>query len=694
MKSFTAPLQFSLTFLLVILSALSLRVQAQAVSGYTPAGTCTQLSIAHKTSGIIAPDGFTFDKLHQISNNSDHTWNDAPVIDWSRNYGGNLKDECYDAHQTSDGGYIMIGRSNSFGAGEFDGWLVKTDADGTIAWEKTFGDTYIDEANKVKETSDGGFIVAGMSTAFGWAGEGWLLRTDAEGNIIWNKGYHPIDGSVQSAWDYIYDVVETSDGGFVFAGNAPDVMYSTQAWIGKVDSDGNLLWDHGYGDIYWERIFSLEPTSDGGFIGVGDRHWTYDDITFKHDGWLLKFDQNGDTLWTKHFGDVNHDIFRSVKPSADGGYIIAGEREDAEVSGFRGWVVKTDAGGNTEWNQTFAPGGLYGVQQTPAGNFIVAGTTITPASADEGWLLKLDPQGEVVWEDLVHGTDMDDIFLFLDKTNDGGYVMGGKYNSNADACDYWLVKMDPEGLEPLSYFFEDFDAVTAPAFPENWSSLVDAMLSNTIAEVRVMEQGSTSSQPNAVFIMNGLNGSNGQLDTTVFAALVTPYVIVGNTGATLTFRASGGLPIQVGSLSNPLDPETFTLVQEVPLDYNFNEYTVTFNQPGTMYIALRHSNLQTASPLFVDDILFQQITTTGSPERLTGSIDTWPNPASSFVNLEAGEEIVSVLLFDLQGKQLMKVNESGKQVRINTVSLREGTYFLKCLLKDGRVVTRKLGIIR
>ena len=340
--------------------------------------------------------------------------------EWSRYYGNGGKNECYATQQTSDGGYIMLGRSNSVGAGDFDAWLIKTDAQGGVEWSKTYGDAYIDEAYMVKELTGGGYIIAGMSTSFGWSGEGWLIKTDTDGNVIWSKGYHPSVGSSQSAWDYLYDVVENADGSFVAVGNGPDVDFSTQGWILKVNSDGDYLWDHEYGDIYWERLFSLQPTTDGGYIAAGDAHVTYNDTVFKHDGWLVKFDSYGDTTSSKTFGSVEHDLLRCVKQTSDGGFIATGERQVTEPTGFQGWVLKTDANGNEEWSKTFSKGGLYGVQETPYGNFLASGTIITTESGCDGWLIETNPGGNILWENILPGSPLDDMFLSLNKTSDGG----------------------------------------------------------------------------------------------------------------------------------------------------------------------------------------------------------------------------------------------------------------------------------
>ncbi|HLN52328.1 MAG TPA: T9SS type A sorting domain-containing protein [Lentimicrobium sp.] len=683
-------LQKTIVLLLFLtISSASFNLSAQINYQPRPSGGIFDVGAVDKT-GMIIVDGLstagsTVYQTAVIKGNS------GRAAEWSNHFGVDLFNECYSVIQTSDGGYVMVGRSNSSaGLGNFDAWMIKTDQDGNEQWNRYFGDEYIDEAYKVKETSDGGFIITGMTTKFGWAGEGWLIKTDAQGNIVWEYGYHPSSGSLEVAWDYIYDVTETSDGGFVFAGDAPTVTENIQAWIGKVDADGTLLWDHTYGLEYWERIFSLEPTSDGGFIGVGDRHWTYNDTTYQHDGWLLKFNESGDTLWTNHFGQPGHDIFRSVKQTSEGGYIVVGESEAGITNGFWGWIVKTDENGNELWNNHLSKGGLFAVLCNES-TYSAGGIIVNPATAGDGWLLEINPDGTVAWESNIVGTQTDDIFLSLYPTEDGGLVGAGKYDQHDGMADYWIVKLDADGPEALTYFYENFDFVTPPALPEKWTGAKDVMLANTAAEIRTMEMGSTTSLPNAVFLMNGINGSNGQIDSTAFVALVTPYVSVGELGATITLRANGGLPLQVGLMSDPHNSETFQLIAELPVDYNYQQFSVYFSTPGEYYIALKHSNQSAVSPIFLDDILFEQSTVgTSDPESLNCKL--FPNPSSNETIITSFEKMSKVIIHNSNGKVMDIIQPNTKKITINTANYPAGFYVVSVIRESGKISNAKLVI--
>jgi hypothetical protein len=651
---------------------------------YSPSGSMFQTSeIVKQSTGTISIESIN---SYEFSNAGRSGYRNSQ---WSTWYGGEFKDECYHAIQTSDGGYALIGRSLSFGAGNFDAWLLKTDASGNKMWEKTFGDSYIDEAYFIRQTSDGGYIIGGMTTSFGDAGEGWLIKTDENGNTEWSQGYHPSNGTISVSWEYIYGIIETADGGFVFAGDCATGPEGTQAWIGKVDQNGELLWDHHYGYEFWERIFALEATSDGGFVGVGDRHWTYDSITWQHDGWLLKFNETGDTTWTKHFGQVEHDIFRNVKQTEDGGFIIVGESEAGMLEGFKGWMVRTDESGNELWNKHFSKGGLWGLQIVE-GNYVAAGIFVEPYLAGEGWLINVDASGQVNWESLINGTAMDDMFLSLNPTSDGGLVGAGKYNQFGDECDYWLVKISADGPEALTYFFEDFDAVEQPALPENWSAAVDVMLSNTVAEIRTMPNGISPSQPNAVFIMNGLDGSNGQPDPSAFVALVSPYVQIGNNGAVVSFYAAGTNPIQIGTMTNPDDITTWNLISEIPIVSDFTFYSVEVLTPGLTHIALKHSNQSNVTPIFVDDIEFKQRGGVGVTDVDGNKINIYPNPSNSSITVSCNEIMESVTILSMAGSEILSIKVRNTTLSLNTTLLPKGNYVARIITSSGKVLTKKL----
>jgi len=364
---------------------------------------------------------------------------------WTKTFDRGDDDKAYSVQQTADGGYIMVGRTKSYGDLNYDAWLIKTDENGDSLWTKTFGDTYIDEAYVVRQTSDGGYIIGGMSTQFGWAGEGWLIRTDNQGNVIWQHGYHA-DGTTTSNWDYIYDLVETADGGFVAAGFTGMNTYSHQGWVIKVNANGNLIWNKHYGiATYWDRLFKICPTCDGNYILAGDKHVSYSG-TYKHDGWLLKIEADGDSLWSATFGGSEHDLFRALCVNDDGSIIAGGQTQSYGTVGYEGWLVKTDANGNLIWNKTYGSGAVNAVIETPDHRNVAGGGIFCPATANDAWLFSTNGDGEVCWDELICTSDLDDIIDSMERTSDGGYILGGRTNAHATGGDFWLAKTDVDLL--------------------------------------------------------------------------------------------------------------------------------------------------------------------------------------------------------------------------------------------------------
>jgi hypothetical protein len=259
----------------------------------------------------------------------------AGSVAWNRTFGGSSQDEAASVQQTSDGGYIIAGYTESYGAGKYDVWLIKTDSAGSVAWNKTFGGSSRDHAGSVQQTSDGGYIIAGYTVSYGFAKyDVWLIKTDSSGNEEWNKTFGGSDN------DFGYSVQQESDGGYIIAG-------------------GTLSY------------------------GAGDR-----------DVWLIKTDSAGDETWNRIFGGSGNDFGYSVGQTSDGGYIITGSTDSYGAGSRDVWLIKTDPSGNMAWTQTFGGSGqdeAHSVQQTSGGGYIIAGYT---GSYSDVWLIKVSAPPE------------------------------------------------------------------------------------------------------------------------------------------------------------------------------------------------------------------------------------------------------------------------------------------------------------
>ncbi len=357
-------------------------------------------------------------------------------ITFQRTYGGPDYDCAYSVQQTTDGGYIMAGFTWSYGSGLMDVYVVKTDSTGNKLWTRTFGGTGYDVAYSVKQTADGGYIVAGSTDSYGAGGSDvYLIRTDANGDTLWTKTPGGLGAEV------CYSVQQTFDSGFVLAGYTDSSGASRPvAYLIKTDANGDTLWTRTYHGRWESEGRSVRQTADSGFIVAG---------TMGDDVYLVKTDAKGDTQWTRTFGGADPEYGRSVQQTADGGYIIAGETWSFGAGGYDVYLIKTDANGDTLWTRTFGDADYdYGwsVQQTPDAGYVVCSSTAPFGPGyDDIILIKTDSIGDTLWTK-TFGGDSDDVAYEVQQTSDGGYVLAGYTESfHVGRANFYLIKTDSLG---------------------------------------------------------------------------------------------------------------------------------------------------------------------------------------------------------------------------------------------------------
>jgi hypothetical protein len=360
---------------------------------------------------------------------------------WQRAYGGTDYEEGRSVQQTSDGGYIVAGETSSFGAGLVDVYLIKTDASGDTLWTRTYGGTNSDYGYSVQQTQDGGYVVAGSTSSFG-AGNGdvYLIKTNASGDTLWTRTYGGTD------YDNGYSARQTSDGGYIVAGATNSFGNGNQVYLVKTNASGDTLWTRAYGGTDYEEGRSVQQTSDGGHIVAGETSSFGAGLV---DVYLIKADASGDTLWTRTYGGTSYDFGSSVQQTSDGGYIIAGYTFSFGAGYADVYLIKADAFGDTLWTRTY--GGTnddYGssVQQTSDGGYIIAGDTRSFGAGNEAvYLIKTNSQGDTLWTRTYGGTEYD-WGNSVQQTSDGGYIIaGGTSSFGAGYYDVYLVKTDANG---------------------------------------------------------------------------------------------------------------------------------------------------------------------------------------------------------------------------------------------------------
>ena len=309
---------------------------------------------------------------------------------WIKTFGGLDAEIGYSVQQTTDGGYIIAGGTESpSNSIPTDVYLIKTDGNGDSLWTKTYGGTGYDIGLSVQQTTDGGYIIAGEwgSTA---NTDFYLIKTDGNGDSLWTKKF----GGVGS--DYCRSVQQTTDGGYIitgFTGSFGNVTYDV--YLIKTDGSGTEQWTKTFGGIYDDVGCSVQQTTDGGYIITGQTG------SFGNGGdvYLIKTDGSGTEQWTKTFGGIYDDVGYSVQQTTDGGYIITGQTGSFGNGVSDVYLIKTDGSGTEQWTKTF--GGTdndYGlsVQQTTDGGYIITGYTYDFGNPSyDVYLIKTDGSGNV-----------------------------------------------------------------------------------------------------------------------------------------------------------------------------------------------------------------------------------------------------------------------------------------------------------
>jgi hypothetical protein len=415
-----------------------------------------------------------------------------PAIEWQNTIGGTMSDFLFSLQQTRDRGYILGGRSvsdsggdkteNSRGTADF--WVVKIDSLGNITNQKTLGGADTDKLCRVRQTSDGGYILGGESES-DISGEKtencmggldyWIIKTDSLFNIQWQTtlgGTHV---------DYLQSIEQTADGNYIVAGTSysqqsvdksENSMGGSDFWIIRLDVSGNVIWENTIGGSGDEHHAFIQPAREGGYIlgGRSDSDFSGDKTDSSNgnwDYWILKLDSSGNIEWQNSIGGSYVEDLYNVFQTFDGGYIlggssrsgISGDKTESSHGNLDYWVVKTDSLGNIEWQNTIGGNDeecLNSIQQTSDSGFVMGGMSSSPISGDKTeysnyrdyFVVKLDKNGVDEWQNTIWANG-EEWIQDLQQTDDG-YILGGYSSANisgdkTEDCvgwfDYWVVKL-------------------------------------------------------------------------------------------------------------------------------------------------------------------------------------------------------------------------------------------------------------
>ncbi|MEI7509802.1 MAG: T9SS type A sorting domain-containing protein [Flavobacterium sp.] len=610
-------------------------------------------------------------------------------IQWEKSYGGNYSDYLMDVQPTADYGFILAGSSLSNksgnksddGKGDFDYWLWKMDETGHLEWQKSFGGYGSDFLQSIRNTNDGGIILGGTSNS-----------SDEPKNILKN------------------DKKEKCRGG--------------------------------------------------------------------DDFWIIKLDAKGNEEWQKTFGGIGQDKLKTICPTADGGYIIGGssnsnlsdEKKDNCYGGMDYWVIKIDFKGGIQWQKTF--GGIYNdelqnIEQTKDNGYIVGGTSNSPLSGNKScehlgfhdyWIIKLNNNGAIQWQKTIGGI-LDDRLTTIHQTYDTGYVLGGSSSTDAtkskkrkgeNGTDFMVVKIDGDGkiLWQQNYNIGDHDVLNSLIENKDHTLLLGGYAQSEVDKIRNKEENGINDYVAIKISENGDElwrksvGSTGE--DVLQKAIETRdggYILAGTSNPS----KCNNLPLLDKSVSSKaLDSrKTNTKLQEYSNDMSktiddkknqANDYIKdSTHKLNNLIGGDRDSAIKTSIP----NSKLENLTSSGTSNSLLpssssqkqplpsskdkkssfGSNDFWvvklkdndkppvakktiealPNPANNFTNIILGYDYESgtATLADLSGRVLQTFSIKGKTVPIDLHGLPEGIYVVNIITYfEGKETSEGVKIIK
>jgi hypothetical protein len=364
-------------------------------------------------------------------------YSQIPDTIWTKTFGGPLADVGISVKQTNDGGFIVAGTTSSFGAGGQDIWLIKTDENGNTLWTKTFGGTGNDRAANVVHTNDNGYAVFGTTNSYGNGGDDFLLwKADSLGNTEWFKTY---GGSFN---EICTDGKQTIDRGYIIAGYFYNQVY--RSIVIKVDDLGNEIWNKtlkvsNYSDLWANSV--EQAINDNYFIGCT---WGHDYFGgYAYEWYMFQLSEDGDSLFSTYYFNVGADFLTKIRNTTDGNLILGGSTAYEYI-----WLRKRNPNGGTIWSRiisvSVADVSLSDIEPTPDNGYIISAIVQVSNNSPlrDIVLLKTDADGFVEWEKRIIGNGIEDA-LSAYPTNDDGFVLSGKTNSvGAGDFDVWLLKFN------------------------------------------------------------------------------------------------------------------------------------------------------------------------------------------------------------------------------------------------------------
>lgn len=611
----------------------------------------------------------------------------AQDVQWEHSYGGRQAEYLFDVQPTADYGFILAGSSLSqatgnkteTASGDLDYWIWKMDEHGKEDWQKGFGGSGSDFLQSLRNTPDGGFILAGTSNSPKGLGKSedsrggndyWIIKLNAKGAEEWQKTY---GGSGQ---DDLLSAIPTRDGGYIVGGSsASDVTGDKTSkgngnmdyWILKLDSQGKQEWQKSFGGQYADLLRALSPTADGGYILGGysnssqSRDKSSDNFGDGGDYWILKLDSKGDVQWQQTLGGDGDDQLYALQQTHDGGYIVGGN-SNSGASGTKGktskngsdfWVLKLDSEGTTVWQQTYDFGNmdiLSSIVENQDHSFLIGGHAQTEVmgttkkdreTINDYIALKISDKGETLWDTSV-GSEGEDILRKAIETRDGGYLLAG--TSNPEKTDY-TATTDSGKKDALSGISNGQNLAGVQKVQDGMDAKVNDAA--TTANGYVKEQAGS--------ITNTVNDAIGQdKDSAMKIGMNGPAGNLLNPGNSNGSSNSGNNSAANGTAGKGVKPGAKSSRKKT-MNYGGRDFWV---------VKLKDKDKK---------------------EKPETGIEAFPNPALQFTNVIVGFDFDNgtASVYDLAGRQLQSFKITGRTIPIELGSYPEGIYIVKIATNKG-----------
>lgn len=363
----------------------------------------------------------------------------APDIVWQRTYGGKRIDAARDIAVLGRNKFAVVARSRSQNAqGDEDIWLLRLNGRGDVKWERAYGGSAQQWVTGIGRMPDGGLVLVGASgKKRAIQAAAWIIRTDSKGKVVWQRrfGGDKADGAT--------GVVVLPDGGIAVSGSISSRGRGDyDGWLIRLDRRGKLIWDRTFGGSEEDTLFAVVATGDGGFALAGS---TVSTGAGGGDGWLLKVSATGNQLWSRTFGGEEYDVLNSLARTQDGGFVAAGHTRSQGPPGGGAWLLKLDGSGKMVWQRVLGGPGMSLANKVIAlddGGIVMVGLS-RPAENDgreDAWMARYAANGSQQWIKSFAGSG-DDNLLAVAPLVDGGFLGAGFTNSSGKGDgDVWILR--------------------------------------------------------------------------------------------------------------------------------------------------------------------------------------------------------------------------------------------------------------